>query len=143
MGNKIVECGEVGEAQKFKICNNMANGVEMASIAEALHLSKKLGLDPVVMAKIMCNSTAKCYAVDTKTPISGVLDHPVPADEDYEFGFASKLMVKDMSIALEVAQKVGARVPLSEATSKLYQGLVEAGLESKDISVLYRELDRK
>jgi len=37
MGNKFTNCEAVGNAQKYKICNNMAAGIEMASVCEALY----------------------------------------------------------------------------------------------------------
>lgn len=121
MGNKFTNCDGVGNAQKYKICNNMALGIEMASVCEALYLSSKLGLDPKKMASIMINATSKCWSVDTCTPVKGVASTPVPADRNYEFGFTSDLMVKDLGIAIRAANLVGADVTLAKECVKLYQ----------------------
>ena len=43
----------------------------------------------------------------------GVLEN-VPASKNYEGGFASELMLKDLTIAMNAAKEVNAQVPLGE-----------------------------
>jgi len=69
----------------------------------------------------MINATSKSWCVDTCTPIKGVAATPVPADRNYEFGFTSDLMVKDLGIAISTANKVGVDVTLAKECVKFYQ----------------------
>jgi 3-hydroxyisobutyrate dehydrogenase len=50
-------------------------------------------------------SSSRCWSVDTYNPVPGVMEG-VPASRDYEKGFASELMLKDLNIAVEVAKQV-------------------------------------
>jgi 3-hydroxyisobutyrate dehydrogenase-like beta-hydroxyacid dehydrogenase len=51
----------------------------------------------------MAVSTARCWSVDTYHPTPGVIEG-VPASKDYNGGFACKLMLKDLKIALDSAK---------------------------------------
>src|SRR5208283_467027 len=44
MGKRIVHCGEAGNGQVAKICNNMILGASMIAVSEAFVLGEKLGL---------------------------------------------------------------------------------------------------
>ena len=44
MGKRVVHCGEAGNGQAAKICNNMILGVSMIAVSEAFVLAEKLGL---------------------------------------------------------------------------------------------------
>lgn len=41
MGKNVVHCGEVGNGQAAKICNNMLLGIEMIGVAETMNLGIK------------------------------------------------------------------------------------------------------
>lgn len=45
MGKTVRYCGKNGMGQTAKICNNLALGIQMRSIAEAMKLGKKMGID--------------------------------------------------------------------------------------------------
>ena len=66
-------------------------------------------------------------------PVPGV-GPDTPADHDYEGGFAAGLMLKDLKLAEEAAQQVGAFTPMGARAEELYQRFVEGGGGSKDFS---------
>lgn len=45
MGKNVLICGGSGTGQIAKMCNNLALSIQMASVAEALYLGKKAGID--------------------------------------------------------------------------------------------------
>ena len=70
---------------------------------------------------------------------------PVPAapsNRDYEPGFATALMLKDISLAVAAAEATGAPVRLGREAQAMYRALAEAGLGGKDFSVVARELGK-
>uniref|UniRef100_A0A7S3J5B7 3-hydroxyisobutyrate dehydrogenase n=1 Tax=Euplotes harpa TaxID=151035 RepID=A0A7S3J5B7_9SPIT len=91
MGKNIFYCGEPGAGQSAKICNNLGLAIQNISVAEALSLGEKLGVDINTLAKIMSLSTGMCWAVKVNTPIPG-FDPSLPASHDYEHGFEVNLM---------------------------------------------------
>jgi 3-hydroxyisobutyrate dehydrogenase len=43
MGKNVVHCGEAGTGGVAKVCNNLVLGVNMAGVAEAMALGRRLG----------------------------------------------------------------------------------------------------
>lgn len=67
MGKNVIHCGGPGSGQAAKIANNMALAIQMASIAEAMHLGVRLGVDPTTLNDIFNSSSAQCWQVETTT----------------------------------------------------------------------------
>jgi 3-hydroxyisobutyrate dehydrogenase len=143
MGKNIVHCGNPGTGQVAKICNNLVLGISMIGVSEAMNLGVKLGMDRQVLANIMNTSTARCWSSDSYNPAPGVALPTVPSSNDYEGGFGSSLMLKDLGLASDAAKDVGVPIPLGNAAQALYQTLVVNGLGKKDFSVVYRFLGGK
>ena len=84
----------------------------MVAISEALALGVKLGLDPKLLSKIMNVSSARCWSNESYNPvpyiiifkIRGVIP-TVPSSNNYDGGFATELMFKDLTIATQVARQ--------------------------------------
>lgn len=139
MGKNIFICGEIGTGQIAKICNNMALAVQMISVAEALNLGIKMGMDSKTLSNIMKVSTSRCWSVDTYNPVPGVLEN-VPASRDYEGGFSCELITKDLGIADEICKNIGVKSPFGQESLNVYKRLVEEGLGKKDFGVIYEAL---
>ena len=120
MAGNIFYCGGSGSGQIAKICINLALGIQMTSIAEALALGVKLGMDPKVLSDVMKVSTARCWSVDTYNPCPGVMEG-VPSSNNYADGFGVSLLVKDLSLMLEAASEVEMRLALGERVYQLYK----------------------
>lgn len=60
----------------------------MISVAEALTLGKKLGMDPKTLTNIMNTASSQCWSVTAYNPCPGVLEG-LPSERDYEGGFAA------------------------------------------------------
>jgi len=142
MGANIVHCGDVGTGEVAKLCNNMVLAISMLGVSEAMNLGEKLGMDPKVLAGIMNTSTARCWSSDTYNPTPGVIEG-VPSSRDYEGGFGSALMLKDLGLATDAAKSVAAPVPMGAASQSFYQLMVANGLGAKDFSVAYQFLKGK
>uniref|UniRef100_A0A7S2RG04 3-hydroxyisobutyrate dehydrogenase n=1 Tax=Mucochytrium quahogii TaxID=96639 RepID=A0A7S2RG04_9STRA len=139
MGGNIVHCGDVGTGQVAKLCNNMILAVSMLGVSEAMSLGSKLGIDRKTLAGILNTSTARCWSSDTYNPAPGVMEG-VPASRDYEGGFGSALMLKDLGLVQDAAKSVGAPIPMGEHAHSFYQLLVQNGLGQKDFGVAYKFL---
>ena len=83
-------------------------------------------------------SSARCWSSDTYNPVPGIMDG-VPSSRDYEGGFATNLMLKDLNLALDAAKQVGAPVPTGELAEALYaRARDEGGLGGKDFGSIYK-----
>ncbi|KAI0080602.1 3-hydroxyisobutyrate dehydrogenase [Panus rudis PR-1116 ss-1] len=143
MGRKIFHCGPNGAGLGAKICNNLVLGVQQIVVAEAMLLGQKLGLEPAVLANVINSSTGACWSCSVNNPVPGALpDKEPPCTRNYEGGFATSLMLKDMGLASEIADACASPLPLGEAAEALYAEVVqqEPELANRDFSSVYQYL---
>ncbi|KDQ13198.1 hypothetical protein BOTBODRAFT_133776 [Botryobasidium botryosum FD-172 SS1] len=148
MGKNITHCGPNGTGLVAKIANNLILGINQIAVAEAMLLGTSLGLAPALLAKIINNSTGKCWPSEVNNPVPGALEpegRSPPCERGYEGGFASRLMLKDMLLALHAAKTVDVPLPIGTTCAGLYEDVSkhrEGELASKDFSVVYEYLRR-
>jgi 3-hydroxyisobutyrate dehydrogenase len=133
MAGRIVNCGEAGNGQAAKICNNMILGISMIGVSEAFTLAERLGLSHQALFDVASTSSGQCWSLTTYCPVPG----PVvtsPANNGYKPGFAAALMLKDLKLSQEAAASVGAATPLGAHAEELYAAFGEAGNEGSDFS---------
>jgi 3-hydroxyisobutyrate dehydrogenase len=140
MAKPVIHAGGAGAGQAAKICNNMILGATMIVTCEAFVLAQKLGLKAETFFDIASKASGQSWSMTTYTPVPGV-GPDTPADHDYEGGFASALMLKDLKLAMEAAQQAGAYTPLGGEAEELYQRFVNLGGGSKDFSGIIKMLD--
>ena len=133
MGKNIFHAGGSGSGQIAKLCNNMLLAIHMSGTAEALSIGVKSGLDPSVLSEIMSKSSGGNWSLDKYNPYPGVMTDS-PASKDYQGGFLNKLMIKDLNLAKELAQDSKTETPMGDSARKLYDELIEQGLEDLDFS---------
>jgi len=133
MGKKIVHCGGAGAGQGVKICNNMVLAVSMIAVGEAFALAEKLGLSHQAVFDVVSTSSGQCWAMTTYCPVPGPVPTS-PANNDYKPGFATALMVKDLTLAQDAAKASGAATPLGKHAQELYKAFDTAGNGGVDFS---------
>jgi 3-hydroxyisobutyrate dehydrogenase len=128
-----VHCGGAGAGQAAKICNNMILGISMIAVSEAFALAEKLGLSHQALFDVASTSSGQCWSLTSYCPVPG----PVltsPANNDYKPGFASALMVKDLTLAQDAATATGAATPLGKHAQEIYKAFDAAGHGGADFS---------
>jgi 3-hydroxyisobutyrate dehydrogenase len=133
LGKKIVHCGGAGAGQGVKICNNMVLAVSMIAVGEAFALAEKLGLSHQAVFDVVSTSSGQCWALTTYCPVPGPVPTS-PANNDYKPGFATALMVKDLTLAQDAAKSTGAATPLGKQAQDLYKAFDTAGNGGVDFS---------
>jgi len=111
----------------------MMLGIQMASVAEAFVLSERLGLDAGKLFEVASTSSGQCWSLTSYCPVPGLVEAS-PANNNYEPGFASALMLKDMNLALEAAEIFGAKLKLAKLAASLYSSYFDTGHGGKDFS---------
>lgn len=133
MGKKVFHCGGPGAGQATKICNNMLLAISMIGVCEALNLGQKLGLDNQVMYDVMTASSGRCWSLDTYCPVPGPLPAS-PANHRFTPGFATTLMLKDLTLAQAAASAERVSTPLGEKALEIYKAFAAAGGGGLDFS---------
>jgi 3-hydroxyisobutyrate dehydrogenase len=140
MGKAVIHAGDAGAGQAAKICNNMLLGASMIATCETFAMAKKLGLDLQTFYDISSKASGQNWSMTSYCPVPGV-GPTTPADNDYQGGFATALMLKDLKLAMEAAHSVDATVPMGERAAALYQAFADAGQGGLDFSAIIKTLD--
>lgn len=133
MGKSIVHCGGAGNGQAAKICNNMMLGIQMISVAEAFVLAEKLGLDHQKLYDVSSKASGQCWSLTTYCPVPGPVPTS-PANRDYQPGFASAMMVKDLKLSQGAAETFQAKTALGQRAMEMYQQFTDSGNGDVDFS---------
>ena len=139
MGKAVIHAGPSGAGQAAKICNNMLLGATMVATCEAFLLAEKLGLDPAKFYDISSVSSGQSWSMTTYAPLPGI-GPDTPADHDYQGGFATALMLKDLRLAMAAAKDAGFTVPMGERAAALYEEFAATGKGGTDFSGIIRML---
>jgi 3-hydroxyisobutyrate dehydrogenase len=134
LGRKVFHLGPVGAGHVMKSINNLITAVTFLASAEGLVIGKGYGLDPRVMNEVLNESTGMSWISRNHIP-QRILTRRF--DDPFKFD----LMVKDINIALNVANSLQLGVPLSAQAQMLWQE-IQAGLpKGSSVSELVRALE--
>jgi 3-hydroxyisobutyrate dehydrogenase len=139
MGKNIFHAGPAGAGQVAKGCNNMLLAIHMIGSAEALEMGARNGLDPKVLSEIMLASSGRNWSPEVYNPYPGVME-TAPASNDYKPGFMVDLMVKDLGLALEIAEQSNFDNPMGQLAKELYSQHQQAGNGQMDFSSILQKL---
>ncbi|KYN26737.1 3-hydroxyisobutyrate dehydrogenase, mitochondrial [Trachymyrmex cornetzi] len=128
-----------GMGQAAKLCNNMLLAISMIGTAEAFNLGQKLGLDAKILANVVNSSTGRCWSSDLYNPVPGILPN-VPSSKNYEGGFGTTLMAKDLGLVQSIATRTQTPIPLGSLAHQIYTTVITQGFSNKDFSVIYQFL---
>ncbi len=139
MGKAVIHAGQAGNGQAAKICNNMLLGIHMIGTCEAFAMAQKLGLDPQTFYDISSVSSGQCWSMTSYCPVPGV-GPTTPADNDYQGGFATGLMLKDLKLAMAAAATAGIDPQMGQRARELYEAFDAAGNGTRDFSAIIETL---
>ncbi|MFJ5695585.1 3-hydroxyisobutyrate dehydrogenase [Arthrobacter sp. NPDC093125] len=139
MGKRTVHCGGPGAGQAAKACNNMILGVSMIAVSEAFVLGERLGLSNQALFDVAANATGQCWALTTNCPVPGPVPAS-PANRDYQPGFASALMAKDLGLAAHAMESTGVDARFGAMAEEIYRRFAEGEGGQQDFSAIINEI---
>ena len=137
--DNIIHCGAAGNGQAAKLCNNMLLATTMIGAGETFNLGSQLGLDAQTLYKILSTSTGSCWSINSYCPVPGVGPES-PADNHYQPGFSSQMMLKDMKLTQDAAHSVEVATPLGAQSLALYEAFVKHHGGADDFSAIINYL---
>lgn len=134
MGANIMLMGGAGAGQHTKMSNQIAIASGMVAISEAMHYADKAGLDPNRVIQCIEKGAAGSWSLSNLAPrfLKG----------DFAPGFFVKHFIKDMRIALEVADELSLDLPGLQLAKKRYDQLAAEGGEDFGTQAVYKLYDR-
>ena len=119
MGKQIVHQGGPGAGQHAKMCNQIVIAGTMIGVCESLLYGYKAGLDLETMLRSVSSGAASCWTLDNMAP--RILRR------NFDPGFFVEHFIKDMSIALDEAQRLGLALPGLALVHQLYLAVKAQG----------------
>jgi 3-hydroxyisobutyrate dehydrogenase len=132
MSRAVVHVGATGRGALLKLVNNFLAGVQAASLAEALALIERSGLDRQKALDVLTNGAPGSPLVKT---LSGRM-----TARDYTPNFTLKLMAKDLSYAFGEGRRHGLSLSTASSALALYERAIEGGHGEEDFSVIVEPL---
>ena len=126
--------GPVGHGQLTKMVNQICIAGLVQALSEGLNFADQVGLDAQRVVEVISQGAAGSWQMENRaqTMIQGRFD----------FGFAVDWMRKDLAMALEEAERVGARLPITSLVDARYEKIQAQGGGRLDTSSLILELTR-
>jgi 3-hydroxyisobutyrate dehydrogenase len=111
---EVIHVGDLGAGHAIKACNNVLAGISLLAAVEVLEIVRNFGLDPAVAFDVINRSTGRSWSTEYKIP-TFVLP------EEYHSGFALSLLVKDISIARDLADELGVERALLDTAYDVWE----------------------
>jgi 3-hydroxyisobutyrate dehydrogenase len=132
LGRTITHVGPIGAGQAVKAVNQVILAGTYLGVAEGIVLAIKAGLDVEQVVAALGGGAAQSWVLANR---SGRM-----LDNDYPLGFKVALHRKDLGIALDLADQLGASLPITALAAQLESGLVAKGHGDDDVSALARAI---
>ena len=136
MGRAVHHVGGVGAGHMMKCINNLITAMTFSATMEGLTLGKRVGLDPAAMVQVLNESTGGSWITRNhiaQRVISRSFDDP----------FKLELMLKDIGIALGLAQDAQLPMPLSGLAQQLWRAANRAAGPGASVSELARWVEQQ
>ncbi len=119
MGRTIRHVGPSGSGQVVKLCNQVAAGLNLLAMAEAVLLAERSGVDPQTMLEVVAQGAAGSWMIANLGPRA--------ARGDFAPGFMVDLMQKDLRLVMEQAEASRTPLPGAALVQQLYRALQAQG----------------
>jgi 3-hydroxyisobutyrate dehydrogenase-like beta-hydroxyacid dehydrogenase len=130
MGKRWFHLGPNGAGQTIKLAMNLILALQVDALAEALALVTRAGLKGENLIEVMQSSMARSGVLDVKAPnlLKG----------EYVPSFPLRLMHKDLSLALDLANQLGVALPATAAARETYNYVKGAAKQDLDYSAVMK-----
>jgi 3-hydroxyisobutyrate dehydrogenase-like beta-hydroxyacid dehydrogenase len=126
--------GPVGSGQLAKMVNQICFVNTVQGLAEGLNFAQKAGLDTDKLLDTIGKGAAGSWQMDNRGKTM--------CAREFDFGFAVDWVRKDLSIAFEAAEKLGADLTVTKQLDGYYQEIQENGGNRWDTSSLISRFNK-
>jgi 3-hydroxyisobutyrate dehydrogenase-like beta-hydroxyacid dehydrogenase len=133
MGKRWFHLGPNGAGQTIKLAMNLILALQVDALAEGLALVTRTGLAGEKLVEVLQSSMGRSGLLDVKAPnlLKG----------EYKPSFPLRLMHKDLSLALDLANQLGVALPATAAARETYSYVKGSTKEDLDYSAVMKFWD--
>lgn len=135
MGSDVVHAGELGSGQVIKIINNMVVFQNINALAEAMAIGRASGVDGKVLFETLQLGSADSFQLRNAAMDSLVTDEFVAKR------FPTLYAIKDLNLALTLAEQAGVQSPGARQTMDLLERTRDAGYTDEYYPIMIRMID--
>jgi 3-hydroxyisobutyrate dehydrogenase-like beta-hydroxyacid dehydrogenase len=135
MGSDVVHAGPSGSGQLLKVLNNMVVFMNVNALAEALAIGRRAGVDAETLFQALSMGSADSFIL--RRTVSATM---IP-DEFPEQAFPTNYAIKDLALALRLADDVGIDAAGARQTMDLLCRTRDAGYGWKYFPAMIRVLE--
>jgi 3-hydroxyisobutyrate dehydrogenase len=110
---RVMHVGPIGSGHAVKALNNLMSATHLLVTCEAVLAGQKFGLDTDAMLSVFNTSSGRSGSTENKMP-----NFILP--ETFNSGFGLRLMLKDMKIAVQLAEQEGVPCALGRDAVELW-----------------------
>jgi 3-hydroxyisobutyrate dehydrogenase len=136
MGTDIEYCGGSGAGEIVKLINNLIIGVSVCSLAEALVLGVKAGVDPSILFKSLSKGSANSFVLQNHVK-NFVMTGNFP-----EGVFPVDYIMKDLEMAMITAREFHIPQYLGELSYQTYENARSAGYSKQYFPAVIQLLEK-
>ncbi len=125
--------GGPGKGQLAKMVNQICIAGLLQALSEAISFSEKSNLDTKKVLSAICEGAAGSWQMSNRGKTM--------VDRKFDFGFAVKLMRKDLKICLDHASNNNISLPVTSIVNQFYADVERGGGSTLDTSSLVKRFD--
>lgn len=110
---RVVRTGAVGSGHAAKALNNLLSATHLLATSEAMEAGRRFGIEEDVLLDVFNHSSGRSGSTEVKWP-------KFVASASFDSGFALRLMLKDMLIAVRLAEGFGTEVQLGSVAAAIW-----------------------
>ena len=134
IGNPFYIGEKPGAAQTMKLANNILAATVLVATSEVVVMGVKSGLDAGVMIDVLNAGSGGTSASRDKFP-RAILPRT------FDYGFATRLMVKDVGLYLDEAKALGVSVEVAEAVGRLWDAAMRDQGPDSDFTAAIKPIE--
>jgi hypothetical protein len=124
MGRTIRHMGGPGAGQLTKMANQICVVGTGQALAEGLVFAEHAGLDPRKVLEVMLTGSSTSWMMENRGELM--------IDGNFDYGFSTTLMRKDLSLVLDEADRTGEELPVTALVADLLDEVDAMGGASSD-----------
>ncbi len=124
LGERIIHAGPLGAGESLKLANNLMTGIYACLLAEGFSFAKQADVDQEKLLDLLKGNLTRLFEMLSKRIL----------EKNFEPGFKTKFMHKDLKLALKLGQDNDAPLPFGSLAKEMFQLTINQGLGDRDFT---------